>query len=155
VGISVEELGDIVSTYLPKAIDTYALGDWHFSVFLYADSAPGGGVGAHVRCQFPYQKATIDFYAEDLNTTEDAIDAIYHELEHVLHAPFDTFSDIVNRQLPPKAVLVANEAWCVAAEQCRLMIRRAMLANKTIGVPRTEACGGYVIHIEAGDTTDE
>jgi hypothetical protein len=154
VGISLESLGNIVSTYLPRAIEAYALDAWHFTIFLYADAGPEG-VGARIRCQFPYQKATIDFYAENLAAEEHAIDALYHELEHVLHSAFDTYSDIINCQLPPKAVLAANEAWCVAAEQCRLMIRRAMLANKAIGVPRTEACGGYVIHIEEGEPTDE
>ena len=93
------------------------LGNWRLTVELdHIEDRNGKVIGAQVKPQPHYEKATVWINFDQIHTLERLEEDLRHELMHVLHSPFDLLYEAILEMLNPEQLKIANALWNHAEE---------------------------------------
>lgn len=108
----------------------YGLSHWDIEVIVSDDGEEEAKGSTYVWPE--YERAEITLYCENLANQEELLATMLHELEHILHAPFQLYAEMAEKFIPERF----RSAMAVKFLQC------GELTRANIGRLRKNLMGG-------------
>lgn len=92
-----EEIEAFVEHWAARLQAVYGLQHW--DITFEVDSDPDADCKAQVTLDQPYERATITLFSEQLDSEDEVLESLMHELEHVLDAPWQLYRNLAENMV--------------------------------------------------------
>lgn len=118
------QLETILRTHLPALMDHLCVGHW--TITARAEPQSESGLAGSCERNLDYEWATICMNPELFETDTKALDTLFHELAHVILAPFDFYREAQTQHIAKGTAEERqdNRIFDHAVEQCVMNLER-------------------------------